>query len=170
MEENIYSSPQSDLGNDAQGKVIADSNNLAPRFDRFIAAIIDAIISLIIVVPILYFSGNMNYFTSGEEPPFLTTLLETVLYFIVFIIVHGYLLKSKGQTIGKKFPGIKIVSMNNELLSLKKLLLRRYLPVSIISIIPEVGIFVVLINYLFIFGPGRRCLHDYICGTQVVMK
>jgi uncharacterized RDD family membrane protein YckC len=44
----------------------------------------------------------------------------------------------------------------------------RYLPTSLITLIPVVGMFYALLDCLLIFRRSRRCLHDNIADTIVV--
>jgi uncharacterized RDD family membrane protein YckC len=48
------------------------------------------------------------------------------------------------------------------------LILKRYLPISVVSVIPVVGPLLTLIDILFIFRSDRRCVHDLIADTQVL--
>lgn len=88
---------------------------------------------------------------------------------IIFLLLHGYLLATRGQTIGKMLLGVRIVDYNtDQLLSFGKLIGLRVVPVWMVSLIPFAGGCLVLIDTLFIFGNERRCIHDLIAGTKVV--
>ena len=50
-----------------------------------------------------------------------------------------------------------------------KLIALRYLTTHAIALIPFVDFIYWLVNVLFIFGDDRRCIHDRIAGTRVVM-
>ena len=39
---------------------------------------------------------------------------------------------------------------------------------TIVAQLPVIGAILGLVNILFIFGPEKRCLHDYIAGTRVI--
>ena len=82
--------------------------------------------------------------------------------------MHGYLLKKYGQTIGKKLLGISIVTLDGEKPEFWPLILKRYLPLGLVSYTPVVGRFLPTIDALFIFGKDKRCVHDFIAGTMVV--
>ncbi|MOA70690.1 RDD family protein [compost metagenome] len=51
---------------------------------------------------------------------------------------------------------------------LGNLLLKRYLVWWLLAYVPIVGMFLVLVDYLFIFRADRRCLHDRLAATRVV--
>ncbi len=91
-----------------------------------------------------------------------------VLGFIGFILLNGYYLKKDSQTIGKRIVGIRIVDMDNQILTLGKILVLRYLLIRIAAMIPFAGGLYGFVDMLFIFRQNRRCLHDLIAGTKVV--
>ena len=96
-----------------------------------------------------------------------TIILSSVGY-VFFILIHGYFLKKNGQTIGKKVVGTKIVKLDGSLPSFWSIVIRRYMLIGIVSLIPVLGSKINLIGILLIFGKRKRCLHDYIAGTVVV--
>ena len=86
----------------------------------------------------------------------------------MFLILNGYLLFKRGQTIGKVVVKTRIVDLNGNIPSFGKLIVLRYLIFALVSsLIPIIGPFVGLEVFL-IFFKERRCLHDYIAGTRVV--
>ncbi|TCS36034.1 putative RDD family membrane protein YckC [Paucimonas lemoignei] len=141
---------------------------LATRWQRFWAGILDAIIGFVCGAPFLFAFGLFDYSRRGQTPPLMLTLALTAVAFVIFILVHGYFLKRNGQTIGKKVMGIKIVDLNDNTADFWKIVLRRYLPISAVSVIPAVGQILPLIDVLFIFTAERRCVHDLIAGTKVI--
>jgi uncharacterized RDD family membrane protein YckC len=160
---NPYQAPSSDVA------ALSDPQALfAGRGQRLAAAIIDGIISLLLVVPIMLALGTFDYTQAGEEPPFMLTLIATVFAFVIFAAVHFVLLRRHGQTIGKWLLKIRIADMNGDKPDIGTILFRRYLPVSVVGLIPVVGQFLPLVDVLFIFRKDRRCMHDHIAGTQVL--
>jgi len=88
-----------------------------------------------------------------------------------YLVLNGYLLHKRGQTIGKWALGIKIVSLHNEkILPLWKVFFVRYVPQVLVAMIPLAGSILILINDLFIFRKNKRCVHDYIAGTKVIRE
>ena len=98
---------------------------------------------------------------------------------LAFAAVHGYLLTVRGQTLGKYVAQIQIVDAKEmQLLSFfRVVVLRQFwlLPVSLaVALIPGQmdGVVVSLLGVadsVAIFGSSRRCIHDYIAGSMVVL-
>ena len=86
------------------------------------------------------------------------------------MLLNGYLLSTRGQTIGKLVVGTKIVDADTEqLVPLWPLFFKRFLLIQILSAIPLVGNFVGLADTLLIFRENKRCLHDDLANTKVVV-
>lgn len=140
---------------------------LATKVNRLGATIIDGIIGLVLVLPVAFFTGYFqrvmtNQVTLGE------LAVMSIYGLILFFAVHGYLLATKGQTVGKMLAKIQIVDYrSDQILPFGKLIGLRYAPTWVISLIPYVAL-LGIVDILFIFGPQRRCVHDYIAGTKVV--
>ena len=161
MEEQIKNMDQQENQEDAQ---------LASRGKRLAAAIIDIIIFLPLVIIIASPLGLIDTEVTDEPPPF--DLEQTLQLFIIgqvlFLLVQGYLLHSRGQTIGKVLLKIQIVATNGDRLGLGKLYFVRYFVFSLLAQIPVIGAVVALANILFIFGKEKKCLHDRLAGTKVI--
>jgi uncharacterized RDD family membrane protein YckC len=142
---------------------------LAGRGERLGAFIIDAIIYLVIVIPMMFVGGYFSGIMSGEKPAFAEQAMWQAIGFGVFVIVQGWPLNNDGQTWGKKLLKMRIVDMQGSKPSLGKLLLLRYAPSYAIALIPIGGVIYFLVDSCFVFGAPRRCIHDYIAGTRVVM-
>jgi uncharacterized RDD family membrane protein YckC len=143
------------------------SPRLASRMNRLGAAIIDGIIGISVTVPVMFLTGYFQRAMQNQVSWLETTSL-TIYGLVIFFIVHGYLLATRGQTVGKMLAKIKIVDYHTDrILPFAKLVGFRYIPVWIVSMIPLVSL-LGLVNVLFIFGEQRRCVHDYIAGTKVV--
>ena len=141
--------------------------SLAKLSDRLLAIIIDTLILLPFMFLYLIFFWD---FPSPDYTPYaIDTLIYNLLFAqVVFLIIHGYLLYTRGQTVGKMLRNIKIVNMNNKLPSFDHLYGLRYLLVGLIGSIPLLGVFFSITDGLFIFREDRRCLHDMIAGTRVI--
>ncbi|MCH8247730.1 MAG: RDD family protein [Bacteroidetes bacterium] len=165
MSEDNYSTPDSGFTHDSEG-----IDALASKGQRFLASMVDGLIGLVITFPIIYFTGGFKVIASGVQPSFSYTLFSSVVGILAFSLVHGMLLVRNGQTVGKKFIGIKIVDLSGNLPTITSHLLPRYAVFFLLGLVPVVGIFIFGINILFIFGKQRRCIHDYIAGTRVVVS
>jgi uncharacterized RDD family membrane protein YckC len=164
-EDNRYAPPRASVADSNQ---IEGDEELAGRGQRLAAAIIDALILALLLWPYITMSGYWERAMSGQEE--MSDLLQlSLVSLIVFVVVHGYLLHRYGQTIGKRFLGIRIVSASDgELVSVGKIFGLRYVPIQIAGLLPVVGNILPLVDVLFIFREDRRCLHDFIAGTKVV--
>lgn len=137
---------------------------LASRTDRFLASLIDTFIHLLAFIPLFWFVGLENF----KNPSPLQSLLLALYAMTSYLLIHGYLLYHYGQTIGKSEFGMRIQLLNGEKASLQHVMLWRYLPIMLMNFVPVIGQFLAgVFNVLFIFGKQRRCLHDYIAGTEV---
>lgn len=161
-DENVYAPPVADLD------IPEGENVLAGRWARLGGALIDGIISSLFMFPLMYVTGFWEDAMAGNVAV-LDTILLGILGFILFVLLHGYLLAKQGQTIGKKLVRTRIVSVDsNEILPLWKVILVRYLPISVAANLPMIGQFLVIIDALFIFGKNKRCIHDLIAGSKVI--
>lgn len=168
---NIYSPPNADLvsATDAFEETGLDKN-LASRWARLGAYSIDSIIMILPFVAVFYLTDYWEL-TSNNEISIAEQLLVLLLGFAQYLILHGYLLHKRGQTIGKWALGIKIVSIKtNKIIPLWKAFFVRYLPPVIVAMIPLIGIILALANDLFIFRKDKRCIHDHLAGTKVIKE
>jgi uncharacterized RDD family membrane protein YckC len=143
--------------------------SLARRLTRLAASFVDGIINLVVAVPLWYFMGTWDYLKRGQAPPLPHMILLSFLGFVGFLLIHGYLLQANGQTIGKKLTQIRIANLDGSVPSFAAVILRRYLPITLVSLIPFIGAYLTSIDVLCIFRKDRRCLHDLIAGTQVLL-
>ena len=161
-DENPYAPPEADV-------TVSKSTELAGLGLRLGGAIIDTIIALAILFPLMYVAGYWESAMAGEES-IADALIWAAVGMVVFVIVHGYLLAKSGQTVGKRLVGTRIVSVQDDkILPFGRVIGLRYLPVWIVSQVPAVGPILGLVDVLFIFRRDRRCVHDLIAGTKVVM-
>ena len=100
---------------------------------------------------------------------FVGLLLQFIVGFAIFVLMQGYLLATQGRTIGKKLLGLRIVRSNGEPAGLGRLLGLRYLVGWLIVMIPIAGMVYALVDSLLIFRESRKCLHDNIADTIVVV-
>jgi len=140
---------------------------LATRWSRLWAALIDAVLAMAITVPLMIYFNVWELAAQGEVP--IEVLIKpAVISWGLFFVMHGYLLKNYGQTIGKKILGISIVTLDGSKPDFWPLIIKRYLPLALVSYVPLVGRHMPIIDALFIFRRDKRCLHDLIAGTMVV--
>jgi uncharacterized RDD family membrane protein YckC len=149
---------------------VPDEAELAGRGRRLGGAIIDGIIvSIVTFVPILlFFGGWAKYANSASEPTFMFTLAIVAVSLAAFLLVQGYFLATDSQTIGKKLLGMKIVRTDGSRADFARIVLRRVVPVYAVQALPAVGMFLPLLDVLFIFRSSKKCLHDDIADTIVI--
>ena len=162
-DENPYAPPDANVEVDADDVV-----ELAGLGARLGGAIIDFIVSMVVILPVVFMVGFWDAMTTGGDSTMIL-VWSFLIGFGGYILVHGYFLATRGQTIGKIAMQTRIVSIeDNKILPFGKVVGLRYLPVSVISQIPLIGAVFGLINVLFIFREDRRCIHDLIAGTKVI--
>ena len=144
------------------------ATNLASRWKRLAGALIDGLILMVIIVPIMLATGVLQQAFSGQEMTIGQQAVFFVVGWMVFLMLNGYLLFKKGQTIGKVVVKTRIVDLNGNVPSFGKLFVLRYLILGMVTQIPILGGLVGFVNPLFIFGKERRCIHDYMAGTRVI--
>lgn len=163
--DNPYAAPQADLTDrrDPSGGL-----ELATRGSRFAAATVDGVIAMIYFLPVAYATGVLGY-EGGDETSLLRgSIIVSVVGLLAFTMIHGYFLKMNGQTVGKKLLGIRTTDLNGAVPDLWTLILRRHLPIALVTYVPVVGTYLPFLDILSIFRDDRRCVHDLIAGTRVV--
>lgn len=163
-DNNVYSTPQSQLVD----QVDDSEKPLASRWARLGASIIDSIIIMIVLVPVMYFTGGFDGMMEGVQPGFVYMFGIGLLNFVVFFVINYRYLIANGQTIGKKVLEIKIVDLNGNVPVFQPQLLIRYAVFVLPGQVPFVGQLFSLINVLFIFSAEKRCIHDLVAKTKVV--
>lgn len=142
--------------------------NPAHRGRRILASTIDFILVPTVAILLMLVTGVLEHADdyTGYQPLIRGFLLGLSSY----LILNGWLLWQRGQTVGKAVMGIAIVSADDaSKLSIWKLLLIRawFFPLLYIGFL---GWFVLLplLDLIWILKKDRRCLHDYLCGSAVV--
>lgn len=144
------------------------SEALAGRGIRLVAVIIDVVLFYLALAPsiiaLIVFQGDPTV-ARGTSLAFGTVAM------LAYAICQGYLLTTKGQTIGKGMMKIRIVRYGDggNPGFLRAILVRGLLP-GLIGLIPTVGPVLVLIDLLFIFGAERRRISDLVADTKVVVE
>lgn len=159
-----YAPPVASLGD---GRDLKSETVLARRLTRLAAAIVDSIIGMVFSLPLMFYLGVFEGFPQQEISQ-MTTVFLALGGFAAFLLLHGYLLANYGQTIGKRLLKIRIVRPGGAHAEFNRLIMLRYLPLTLVSLIPFVGQILTMVDVLFIFREDRRCLHDRIADTVVV--
>ena len=150
-------------------KLVQVEPTLATRWARLWAAIIDMMVALVFVFLLQQLASLLGKEIVARNLSAGERFSLSIIGLAWFIIVNARLLKTSGQTIGKYFLKIQIVHVqSNQLLSLNSLIVKRYLPIWVLSAVPGLGSFFSTLDALFIFGKEKRCLHDLIADTKVI--
>jgi len=176
-ESNPYAAPPTSVGSLLPEYPEPETAELASRFVRLLAAITDGILVIGIQIPILLFATDyIQRMQFGELSP-LERLRLSLIGMVVWLALHGYLLITRGQTIGKLIFKIQIADYHdNRLLPFLRVYVYRNFwltPIVVLSLFLPDGFRLVLnlivtLDMLMIFTDERRCLHDYFAGSKVV--
>lgn len=149
---------------------------------RLGAHILDSLMFFFAIIPglaflLIFALGAANSSSNGRDIDDKTVFVFVLIsYFLIgfFLLILGivnliYLCKD-GQTLGKKFTGIKIVNYqdNSNPGFVSAFLLRSFVNGLIIGV-PFVGWIYYLVDVFFIFGKENRCIHDLLANTKVVV-
>jgi uncharacterized RDD family membrane protein YckC len=167
---NPYAAPQANVISPSMNP----SMQLASLGQRLGASLLDSLVAVMVVgVPyaiagVSLAMAEQNHQT-GMPPGAVAGFAVAVIGFLGLIIYNVVLLSTKGQTLGKKWLGIRIVSHPDcqNAGFVKAVLLRGFVN-GIIGAIPLLGILYSITDICFIFREDRRCIHDLIGSTQVV--
>jgi uncharacterized RDD family membrane protein YckC len=166
--DNPYASPSAEsMLNSPTGDA-----PLASRSERFLGALVDGLI----IIPVAFVGGMIlgvalvmaGIETESRRFQVTASLVGTVMGGIIFLLINGYFLSTRGQTVGKMVLKTRIVAENGSLVPLGPLILKRYLPIWALSALPLIGSLLLLGNSLAIFRSSRKCIHDDLAGTKVV--
>ena len=180
MTENPYEAPSTA----PQEENLAVPNiQLASRWARLGAAILDSIIMIVLMFPLLiliFFLGaipgtnNSNSYLDNilaMSDSIIADLITSLAGIGIYLAVNGYLMIKSGQTIGKKVLNIQVVDYRTQqLLPAGRIMGMRYLLPSLINSVPIVGGLFTLVDHCFIFGAEKRCIHDHMAGSSVINK
>ena len=177
---NHYAPPQSYVA-DVSDSTVAEK---ASRGARLGAALLDGLIFSIPLIPAYYksMSALLQYSSAhaGHGPANPAIFYSTVIAaaplwygigFVFLLPVWGltfYWVNKYGQTIGKRWVGIKVMRTDGTPAGLGRIFWLRNVVNDLFSVIPVVGRLYFLVDSLFIFGAEKRCLHDRIADTIVV--
>ncbi len=148
---------------------------LASRWRRLLATGIDALLVPTLSLVLVMATGVVE---DAEDYADNWWMLHVLLLAITsYLLLNGLTLWRSGQTLGKLMLGIAIARAGADTddargyvpAPLWKLVLIRAwaFPLLFVGLVPWFAP-LPLLDQLFIFGRRRRCLHDWLCGTQVV--
>ncbi|MDH3889674.1 MAG: RDD family protein [candidate division Zixibacteria bacterium] len=136
------------------------AGQLADRGTRLGAQLIDGLLVLPLIIVWVIIAG-----TSESDAGELMGFLLFILGMVGLIAYQWWLLSTEGQSIGKRMLNIKVVKLDGTNGGFETNVLMRLIINGFICIIP----LYCLVDVLFIFSEERRCIHDHIAGTKVIM-
>jgi len=150
---------------------------LGGKVERLAAYIIDSLIAFLSIIPLgSQFFTAVNDFSAGSIDSINSLTIENtnnftlgIFLIILQFIIQGYLITTRGQSIGKIVMSLRIVnSIDGTNPGFIKAFLVRFILTQIITSIPYIGFIYIFADPLFIFRSDRRCIHDLMANTIVV--
>ena len=156
---------------------------LAGVGQRIGGALLDVVLSLLMMLPGLIIGGGMLFAAAsqaeanGGEPQGAAIAIGGILVGGLIILGNGLipmvvnivLISKSGQSLGKKIIGTRMVSQHTgETVGFVHGFLLRTFVFQLITGIPVVGGFIALADIVFLFTEGNQTLHDRLAGTRVV--
>lgn len=159
-----YAPPQATVAD------VADANEgpqLAGRVERLGAVILDTVFQSLVLWLVSLLTPYNPWDTQGQDAWSGVDPLGMAVGVLVFMLLNGYLLATRGQTIGKVLLKIRITRPSGEPVSVARLALRYGIGFAASFMMVVMWVYS-LIDCLMIFRKSRRCLHDEIADTIVV--
>lgn len=165
-ERNPYAPPAYDSAPQAEDR--DEVQVLADRGTRWFARFIDGILSSAVALPIAFFLifREQDPMRAAQNPLFGLAFWAAALPVAIY---QWSLITRTGQSLGKKWMKLRIVKTDGSPVDFVSGVAAREWAMTIIGFIPFVGGLISFVGILMIFGEERRCLHDRIAGTKVVM-
>jgi uncharacterized RDD family membrane protein YckC len=166
-EPNPYQPPASDalVEGPREGDGEAVRTVLAERGTRFWARLVDQVLLIVACVPAGIVYADEKRSTGDPSPTFWLLVLPIV----ALEIYQWYRISTSGQTLGKRWLGIRVVKMDDTPVGFLRGVFLREWVIAVAGFIPVAGSFVSLADAVAIFGRERRCIHDGLAGTKVVL-
>lgn len=169
----------------------------APNFKRLTAFVIDYVVvylALAIVITLARNSLDLDNASVSVQAAVYTLLIVLSLAYFVLVPTLIYKDDRKGQTIGKRVMGLKIIRVNGTDVTMVTLLIRTLfmllgegmvmistlyvleiadllgMPINFIGYLGTAYIMVTLVSCtIMIIRPNRQMFHDYIANTVVIL-
>ena len=141
---------------------------LAGRFRRLAAWAVDAALVPTLTILLVMIAGVVEHAEDFSDNFWIFWVLCIAV--LSYLILNGYGLFTRGQTIGKRLLGIAIVaSSTGDRVPFWRLVCVRalFFPISFLLALPPLTV-LSLLDQGLIFRSDRRCLHDVIAGTMVI--
>ena len=148
----------SEEGSTPDGGSGVSGDAMASRLRRLLASLIDLVILALAIAPGVVLLAVRD--SRRGESLANAGMLGTVM-------LQWSLICQTGQTFGKRLLGLKIVRMNGSPVDkVSGVAMRTYWVLGLLEW--KYGVLLCLADVLTIFGPRRRCIHDFTAGTKVI--
>ena len=140
----------------------------AGRGRRLGAALIDLVVVAIAGLALVILTGA---FEDAED--YVGNPLPRIiaLGFATYFIVNGVPLWWRGQTVGKAIFGLVVATAGStDPAPPWRLLVRAPFFIAIYGVFLGMPGLIALVDQLLIFRGNQRCVHDLICGTEVIRR
>jgi uncharacterized RDD family membrane protein YckC len=143
---------------------------LAGRGTRLVAQIVDGVAALVAAIPAI-----IGVVTTQDKETLQLSTMGNVLVGVTGIAMLGLLIYNlmliakEGQTLGKKMMNIRVVRSDGSRAGFGRVFGIRMFVNGIITAIPLLGSLYALVDVLCIFKQDRRCIHDLMADTKVVV-
>lgn len=168
MEANPYAAPSAVVDDLRSFRPDDLEARKATRGQRLGAAMLDGVLQLLWVIPIILMAARYNKANGLSGSGLAVWIVIGMVLAIGLLVVNCILLHRNGQTIGKRALGIKVVRSDGSRIGLGRIFVLRFLPITLLGMVPMIGKLVSLVDVLAIFTSERRCLHDMIADTIVI--
>jgi uncharacterized RDD family membrane protein YckC len=156
---------------------------LASLGARMAGAGLDGVFGILASVPALIALVKLVISHLGESPPLDAGEVYGALFaeypgymaawlglMLLLGIVNLVFLIQTSQSIGKRIVGTQIATPDGRPAGTMRIVGLRVIVSQILYNLPFVGVPISLVGILLIFGKERRCLHDYLAGTIVIVR
>ena len=141
---------------------------LAGRGRRLVATLIDMLLVPALTVLLVMITGVMEHAEAYRNSLWMLNVF--VLAVVSYLILNGYWLFTRGQTVGKRVMKVAMVATSTgERAAFWKLVCVRalFFPLLFVVISPVLAL-LPIVDQGFVFRKNRRCVHDLAAGTSVV--
>ncbi len=144
---------------------------LAGRGRRLVATLIDVVLVPVVSILLMLVTGVLEHAAdwSTSAMPFLRMI---GLGLASYVLLNLWLLWTRGQTVGKAAMGIMIVdAKTGERVPTWRLVVRGlFFPtLYVIVLVPFIAL-IPVVDQALIVRKDRRCVHDWLCRTAVVVR
>ena len=157
-----FAPPQAHVEDLATGEMV-----LAGRGVRLVASIVDGLIGAAVAWAVFMIPA-MRPLMTGEAGFWSFKPASLALGIVLFLLIQGWPLVTRGQTLGKMLFKLRIVRPDGSMPEPWRLLGLRYGIGVLMNINAGISMIYALVDSLLIFRGSRKCLHDTIADTKVI--